>query len=236
MSRLPHLLAEPWARGGLSLAGRCRAGSPCPENGCRGHLRTGVNRGMLLTAGRQSVGRRPPRPPWACFRQGHHKAAALGLRGLQPGSQGPRRTAGEPGGTCPRHLLVSTESGPRTGAGMVGSTFGGPIHCFSKRSERSMFYMELLDFIKVQDYSPQNFKVYVRAPLLLYIERELYIKLVSGLSFVTQDKRQTRSPGVPRQEGTGPRVRCRTCCRRSQDASPLPPCHRPEADTPAGLW
>ena len=32
-----------------------------------------------------------------------------------------------------------------------------------------MFYMELLDFIKVQDYSPQNFKVYVRAPLFLYI-------------------------------------------------------------------
>ena len=60
--------------------------------------------------------------------------------------------------------------------------------------------------------------------------------LVSGLSFVTQDKRQTRSPGVPRQEGTGPRVRCTALCGHSQDASPLPPHHWPEADVPAGLW
>ena len=83
-----------------------------------------------------------------------------------------------------------------------------------------MFYMELLDFIKVQDYSPPNFKVYVRAPLFLYIERELYIKLVSGLSFVTQDKRQTRSPGVPR-----PGLR--------KSPSPLPlPCQTPDRPLP----
>lgn len=105
-----------------------------------------------------------------------------------------------------------------------------------------MFYVEPFDFIKVQDYSPPNFKVdrYVRAPLFLYTWRELYRMLASGLSFVTQDKRQTRSPGIPRQEGAGPRDRCTARCGRSQDTSPLPPHHRPEAerwaqDTPAGM-